>query len=90
MSRDRSVGIATGYGLDDRGSIPGGGWEFFSSTPCPAESHPASYTMGTGVLFLEVRRPGGEADRSPLSSAEVKECVKLYLHSRNRSSWRGA
>jgi hypothetical protein len=33
--RDSSVGIATGYRLDDRGSIPGGGWEFFSSTPCP-------------------------------------------------------
>jgi hypothetical protein len=35
MSRDSSVGIATGYGLDDQGSIPGGGWEFFSSTPRP-------------------------------------------------------
>jgi hypothetical protein len=33
MSRGSSVGIATGYGLDDRGSIPGGGWEFFSSPP---------------------------------------------------------
>jgi hypothetical protein len=34
QSRDSSVGIALGYGLDDqgsRGSIPGGGWEFFSS-----------------------------------------------------------
>jgi len=26
---------ATGYGLDDRGSIPGGGWEFFSSPVRP-------------------------------------------------------
>jgi hypothetical protein len=39
-SQDNSVGIATGYGLDDRMSgvrLPagGGGWEFFSSTPCP-------------------------------------------------------
>jgi hypothetical protein len=34
-ARDTSVGIATGYRLDDRSSIPGGGWEFFSSTPCP-------------------------------------------------------
>jgi hypothetical protein len=30
QSRDSSVGIALGYGLDDWGSIPGGGWEFFS------------------------------------------------------------
>jgi hypothetical protein len=34
-SRDSSVGIATGYGLDDRSSIPGEGWKFFSSTLCP-------------------------------------------------------
>jgi hypothetical protein len=32
------------------------------------------------VLSLEVKRPGREADRSPPSSAEVKECVELYLH----------
>jgi hypothetical protein len=29
-SRDSSIGIALGYGLDDWGSIPGGCWEFFS------------------------------------------------------------
>jgi hypothetical protein len=29
------VGIALGYGMDDWGSIPGGGWEFFSSPPRP-------------------------------------------------------
>jgi hypothetical protein len=37
-SRDSSVGIALGYVLDDRGSrvrLPAGGWEFFSSPPCP-------------------------------------------------------
>jgi hypothetical protein len=34
-SRDSSVGIALGYVLNDRGSIPGGGWEFFSSPPRP-------------------------------------------------------
>jgi hypothetical protein len=36
-----------------------------------------------GVLSLEVKRPGREADQSPQSSAEVKECVELYLHSLN-------
>jgi hypothetical protein len=30
-----SVGIALGYGLDDRGSILGGCWEFFSKPPRP-------------------------------------------------------
>jgi hypothetical protein len=39
---------------------------------------------------LEVKRPGHESDRSPPSSAEVKEWVELYLHSPNTLSWRGA
>jgi hypothetical protein len=34
---------------------------------------------------VRVKRPGGEADHSPPSSAEVKECVELYLHSPNTS-----
>jgi hypothetical protein len=37
-----------------------------------------------------VKRPGREADHSPPSSAEVKECMELYLHSPNTPSWRGA
>jgi hypothetical protein len=43
-----------------------------------------------GVLSLEVKRPGREADHSPPSSAEVKKCVELYLHSPNTPPWRGA
>jgi hypothetical protein len=42
------------------------------------------------ALSLGVKRPECEADHSPPSSAEVKECVELYLHSSNVSSWRGA
>jgi hypothetical protein len=42
------------------------------------------------TLSLEVRRPGHEADHTPTSSAEVKECVELYLLSPNTPSWRGA
>jgi hypothetical protein len=30
-SRDRSVGIEMGYGMDDRASIPGKGKRFFST-----------------------------------------------------------
>jgi hypothetical protein len=50
-------------------------------------AHPASYPMGTrGSL------PGGKAaaDHSPPCSVEVKDCMELYLHSPNTSSWRGA
>jgi len=32
------------------------------------------------VLSLGVKRPGHEVDHSPPSSAEVKECVELYLN----------
>jgi hypothetical protein len=43
-----------------------------------------------GALSLGVERPGREADRSPSSSARIRECVELYPHSPNTSSWRGA
>jgi hypothetical protein len=34
-----------------------------------------------GALFPGCKRPGREAGHSPPSSAEVKECVEIYLHS---------
>jgi hypothetical protein len=37
--------------------------------------------MGTGGSYLGVKRLGREADHSPPSSAEVKDCVELYIHS---------
>jgi hypothetical protein len=40
-------------------------------------------------LSLGIKRPGREASHSSPSSAEVKECVELYLHSPNTFSWRG-
>jgi hypothetical protein len=43
-----------------------------------------------GALSLEVKRPGSVADHSLPSSAEVKECVELYLHYPSTPSWRGA
>jgi len=43
-----------------------------------------------GSLSLGVERPGHEVDHSLPSSAEVEECVELYLHSPNMPSWRGA
>jgi hypothetical protein len=85
-----------GYGLDDRGSrdrFPAGGWEFFSSPSRPERlcGPPSLLSNGYQGLFpWGVKRPGREADHSPPSSAEVKECVELYLHSPNTHSWRGA
>jgi hypothetical protein len=88
MSRDGSDGIALGCGLDSWGfqdSIPDGGWEFFSSPP------PERFWQRVPrALSLEVKWPGREADHSPPSSAEIKECVELYLHSPNTPSWHGA
>jgi hypothetical protein len=52
-------------------------------------AHPA-YLMGARGSFTGVKRPKREADHSPPSSAEVKECVDLYFHSPNTPSWRGA
>jgi hypothetical protein len=43
-----------------------------------------------GALSLGVKQLGHEVDHSPPSSAEVKECMELYLHSPNTPSWHGA
>jgi hypothetical protein len=67
------------YWLDDRAievQSPAEEKEDFSSSLCvqtSSEAHPASYPMGTGGPFSGAKaRPGHDADRSPQSSAEVK------------------
>jgi hypothetical protein len=70
-SRDSSVGVALGYGLDDRGSrvrFPAGAGNFslHHRVQNGSGAYLASYPMG-------VKRPGRKADHSPPSSAEVKE-----------------
>jgi hypothetical protein len=85
MGRDNSVGIATGYGLDDRMSgvrFPAELWIFLFETmfrPALRPTQPPIQWV-PGVLSLGVKRQRREADHSPPSSAEVKECVELYLH----------
>jgi hypothetical protein len=64
--------IYLGYELDYRGSrirLPAGAGNFFLHHRVQNSSgaHSASYPMGTGGSF-----PGGKADHSPPSSAEVK------------------
>jgi hypothetical protein len=71
-SRDSSVGIALGYGLDDRRSrvrFPAGAGNFYLHHRLQNGSgaQPASYPIGTRGSF-----PGGKAVHSPPSSAEVK------------------
>jgi hypothetical protein len=61
MSRDSSVGIALGYGLDDGGSkvrFPAGAGNFslHHRVQNGSESRPASYPMDTRGSF-----PGGKA-----------------------------
>jgi hypothetical protein len=53
-------------------------------------AHPASYPVGTRALSLGVKQLGLEADHSPPSSVEVKECVELYFHSPSLPPWCGA
>jgi hypothetical protein len=81
-SRDSSVGIATGYGLDDqRGgrSSPGRVKKclllHIVQTSCGV--HPTSYKMGTGGSFPGVKRQGREADHSHPTSVEVK---KMWIY----------
>jgi hypothetical protein len=74
-SRDSSVGTATGYGLDGRGSIPGRNKKLsaFLNVQVSSESHPASYTKKTGGdISSEVKRLGHQADNSPPCNVEVK------------------
>jgi hypothetical protein len=87
--------VSLGYRLDDRGSrvwfpARAGNVSLHHCVQIGSGSHPASYPMGTKGSFPGVKRPGREADHSPPSSAEVKECVELYLQSHNTPSWRGA
>jgi hypothetical protein len=76
-SRDSSVCIALGYGLDDQGSrvrIPAGAGNFslHHRVQNGSGAHPVSYPMGTRGFSLGVKRQGHESDHSPPSSAEVK------------------
>jgi hypothetical protein len=77
-----SVGWRTGWSGFQR-SIPGEGWEFFSSLPRPERlwGPPSLIQWVSGALSVGVKRPGCESNHSLPCSAEVKESVELYLHS---------
>ena len=86
MGRDSSVRIATRYGLDGPGIESLWGARFSAPIQTGSEAHPASYTVGTGS-FQGVKRPARGVHHPPVSSAEVKERVELYLCSPSGPSW---
>jgi hypothetical protein len=86
MSRDSAVGIATGYGLDDRRvgvQVPME--SRISSSPRRPDwlwGPPILLANGyRGALSLGIKRPGHKADHSSPTCAEVKKNVDLYIHS---------
>jgi hypothetical protein len=88
MSWDSSVGIATGYRLDDRNigvrfMAGAGNFSLRHHVQTGSGAHPASYPMGPGSSFRGrgEKRLWREADHSSPSSAVVKGGVELYLHS---------
>jgi hypothetical protein len=76
-SRDSSVGIALGYGMDGRGSrvrFPAGlGIFLFTASRTALGPTQPPIQWGPGALSLGVKRPGREADHSTPSSTEIKE-----------------
>jgi hypothetical protein len=77
LSRDSSVGIATGWRMEGRVSIPGTGKDFlFFTTSRPAlgtTQPPIQYLIGCcGSFLVGVKWQRREDDHSPLSNAKDK------------------
>jgi hypothetical protein len=78
---------ATGWTIGVLGFVSRRGLGIFlftiASRPALGPTQPPTQ-WEPGALSLGVKRLVREAHHSPLSSAEVKECVELYLHSLKR------
>jgi len=72
MGRDRSVGIATRYGLDGPGIESRGEARFSTPVKTGPGAHPASYTRGTGS-FPGEKRPGRGVDHPPHLAPRLKK-----------------
>jgi hypothetical protein len=93
-SRDSVVGMATSYGLDDRGvgiRVPVGSRIFsFPNRPDRLWDPPNLLCNEyRGLLYPGVKRPGREVDHSPPTSAEVKK-MWIYTSTSHTPSWRSA
>jgi hypothetical protein len=51
-------------------------------------ANPASNLKGTGDWFPKIKRPGREADRSPPSSADIKNCGAIFNPPNAFMEWR--
>ena len=72
VDRDSSVGVGACYGLGGPGIESAGGAGFSAPALTGAESHPATYTMGTGS-FPGVKRPGRSVDHPPHLAPRLKK-----------------
>ena len=75
---DNSVGVATRHGLDGPGIESRWGVRLSSPIQTGCGARLTSCTKGTWS-FSGVKRPGRGVDHPPLSEAEIKERVELYL-----------
>jgi hypothetical protein len=75
MITDSSVGIATGYGLDDQGSILGKDTFFLFSTASRPALGPTQPLIqwAQGALSRGVKRKERESGHSPPASDEVSD-----------------
>jgi hypothetical protein len=72
-SRDSSVGIVNGYGLEHRRLIPGRGKIFLFIDYIPAQGPTQSNIEWVPLAVVpRLKRERREAEQSPPSSAEVK------------------
>lgn len=80
MGSDSVVRIAKQNGLDNPGIKFRWGARSYAPTHTGPCVHPASCTTATGS-FPVVQRSGGDEDQPYPSNVEVKDRVKLYVHS---------
>jgi hypothetical protein len=82
-----SVGIITGYGLDDRimgvRFLARAGDFSLHRVQTDSGAHPASYPMSTGAISLAVKRPGRETDHLPPSKPRSKNARSCTSTPRN-------
>jgi hypothetical protein len=80
VGRDSAVGIANALRARRSGDRIPVAARFYAPVQIFSEVYPASYTMDN-ESFPVIKRPGRGVDHPPLSSADSKERVELYIYS---------